>query len=42
MQQNPMKRCFWKLLKGQRSTTQVNAFPIDGKFITEKNYIRDM
>ena len=33
---------FWKLLKGQRSTTQVNAFLIDGNWITDKNDIRDM
>ena len=33
---------FWKLRKGQRSITQMNEFLIDGKWITEKNDIRDM
>ena len=33
---------FWKLLKGQRSTTQMNACLLDGKWITDKNDIRDM
>ena len=36
------EKLFWKLLKGQRSTTQMNAFLIDGKWITDKNDIRDM
>ena len=36
------EKLFWKLLKGQRSTTQMNAFLIDGKWITDKNYIHDM
>ena len=34
------EKLFWKLLKGQRSTTQMNAFLIDGKLITDKNDIR--
>ena len=38
----PNEKLFWKLLKGQRFTTQMNAFLIDGKWITDKNYIRDM
>ena len=33
---------FWKRLKGQHSTTQMNAFLIDGKMITDKNDIRNM
>ena len=36
------EKLFWKLLKGQRSTTQMNAFLIDGKWITDKNDMRDM
>ena len=32
----------WKLLKGKSSTTQIRAFLIDGKWITDKNDIRDM
>ena len=36
------EKLFWKLLKGQRSTTQMNAYLIDGKSITDKNDIRDM
>ena len=36
------EKLFWKLQKGQRSTTQMNAFLIDGKLKTDKNYIRDM
>ena len=36
------EKLFWKLLKGQHSTTQMNAFLIDGKWITDKNDIRDM
>ena len=36
------EKLFWKLLKSQRSTTQMNAFLIDGKLTTDKNDIRDM
>ena len=36
------EKLFWKLLKGQRSTTQMNAFLTDRKWITDKNDIRDM
>ena len=36
------EKLFWKLLKGQHSTTQMNVFLIDGKLITDKNDIRDM
>ena len=36
------EKLFWKLLKGQRSTTQMNVFLTDGKLITDKNHIRNM
>ena len=36
------EKLFWNLLKGQRSTTQMNVFLIDGKFITDKSDIRDI
>ena len=36
------EKLFWKLLKGQRSTTQMNAFLINGNWISDKNDIRDM
>ena len=36
------EKLFWKLLKGQCSTTQMNAFLIDGKWITDKNDILNM
>ena len=36
------EKLFWKLLKRQRSTTQMNAFLTDGKWITDKNDICDM
>ena len=36
------EKLFWKLLKGQRSTAQMNAFLIDGKLKTDKNDIRHM
>ena len=32
----------WKLLKGQRSTSQMSAFLVENKFITDKNLIREM
>ena len=35
------EKLFWKLLKDQCSTTQMNAFLIDGKWITGKNDILD-
>ena len=31
------EKLFWKLLKDQRSTTQMNAFLTHGKWITDKN-----
>ena len=33
---------FWKLLKGQRSTSQMSAFLVENKLITDKNLIREM
>ena len=33
---------FWKLIKNQRSSTQMSAFLVNGKLITDKYYIRDM
>ena len=35
------EKLFWKFLKGQRFTTQMNAFLTDGKLITDKNDIHD-
>ena len=36
------ERLFWKLLKGQRCSSQMSAFLVDGKMITDKEGIRDM
>ena len=36
------EKLFWKLLKGQRSSSQMRAFLANGAFITEENDIRDM
>ena len=36
------EKLFWKLLKGQRSPSQMSAFLVNGAFITEENDIRDM
>ena len=36
------ERLFWKLLKGQRCSSQMSAFLVDGKIITDKGGIRDM
>ena len=36
------ERLFWKLLKGQRCSSQMSAFLVDGKMITDKGEIRDM
>ena len=33
---------FWKLVKGQRSSSQMNAFQIDGAMCNDKDKIRDM
>ena len=35
------EKLFWRLLKGQRSTSQMGAFLIDGKIITDKKQILD-
>ena len=32
----------WKFLKGQRSTSQMSAFLVENKLITDKNLIREM
>ena len=36
------EKLFWKLLKGQRSSSQMSAFLVNGALITEENDIRDM
>ena len=36
------KKLFWKLLKGQRSTSQMSAFLVENKLITYENLIREM
>ena len=36
------EKLFWKLLKGQRSSSQMSAFLVNGDFITEENDIHDM
>ena len=36
------EKSFWKLLKRQRSSSQISEFLVDGKLITEKNLIRKM
>ena len=33
---------FWKLVKGQRSSSQMSAFQIDGSMCNDKDKIRDM
>ena len=33
---------FWKLVKGQRSSSQMSAFQIDGAMCNDKDKIRDM
>ena len=42
MQQDLMKNCFGKLLKGQRSSSQMSAFLVEDRLITDKNLIREM
>ena len=37
-----VKKLFWKLIKGQRSTSQMNTFLVDGNVLTDKNKIREM
>ena len=36
------EKLFWKLLKGQRSSSQMSSFLVDGKFMTDKKQIREM
>ena len=36
------EKLFWKLLKNQKSSSQMSAFLIDGKMITDKNDILEM
>ena len=36
------EKLFWRLWKGQRSTSQMTAFLVDGKLITDKKQIREM
>ena len=36
------ERLFWKLLKRHRSTSQMSAFLVGNKLITDKNLIREM
>ena len=36
------EKLFWKLTKNQKSSSQMSAFLIDGKMITDKNDIREM
>ena len=36
------EKLFRKLLKGQRSTSQISAFLVKDKLITDKNLIREM
>ena len=36
------EKLFWKLLKGQRSSSQMSAFLVEDKLITDKNLIREM
>ena len=39
---NSNENLFWKLIKGQRSSSQMSAFLIGGKLITDKSLIRNM
>ena len=36
------EKLFWKLLKGQRSSSQMSAFLVEDKLITDKNLTREM
>ena len=36
------EKLFWKLIKNQKSSSQISAFLIDGKMITDKNDILEM
>ena len=35
-------KLFWKLMKRQRSSSQMSAFVVNGELLTDKNKIRDM
>ena len=37
-----VEKIFWKLLKGQRFSSQMSSFLVGGKFITDKKLIREM
>ena len=39
---NSNENLFWKLIKGQRSSSQISAFLVGDKLITDKNSIRNM
>ena len=39
---NSNENLFWKHIKGQRSSSQMSAFLVCGKLITDKNAIRNM
>ena len=36
------EKLFWKLIKSQRSSSQMSAFVMNGELLTDKNKIRDM
>ena len=36
------EKSFWKLIESQRSSTQMSAFLVNGKLITDKYDIRDI
>ena len=36
------QKLFWKLLKGQRNSSQSSAFLVNGALITDKNKVRGM
>ena len=36
------EKLFWKLIKSQRSSSQMSAFVVNGELLTDKNEIRDM
>ena len=36
------EKLFWKLINGHRSTSQINAFLVDGNLLIDRNKIREM
>ena len=36
------EKLFWKLIKSQRSSSQMSAFLVNGNLLTDKSAIRDM